>query len=357
MLEARCRFCDCLAKCEFGRDEIYCSAECARSASIGSEALEFDKAEVAEWLCKEGVGKWRSRLCKLATGEALLANLTEGELLRAGVPRPQARHVMHDVEFLRQGAWLQPEPPREIKPLGVIYETGSHDGYKWEPVLNDPEHRSFASLCRGAIDDATASYWFLRLRNCLPWQDLVDEKYQKNGKTIPRRTIFTVSQGCNCVYKYSGVKCEPFPEPDFVAEIRRTCVAIANLKTQPNACNINLYRSGHDSVGWHTDNEDLFEGEYNDITILSLSLGSTRNFSVKKITSGPKGGKNDPTVPVQSFAVSHGDLCTMEGRFQHYYLHAVPKMPWITEPRINLTWRWITKHNQTDGCHLHGPGN
>ena len=42
----------------------------------------------------------------------------------------------------------------------------------------------------------------------------------------------------------------------------------------------------------------------------------------------------------------NGDLCTMEGRFQRHYLHAVPKEPSVKEARINLTWRWITKHNQ-----------
>ena len=35
-------------------------------------------------------------------------------------------------------------------------------------------------------------------------QDLCDERYQGEGKHIPRRTIFTVFSGCSCVYKYSG---------------------------------------------------------------------------------------------------------------------------------------------------------
>lgn len=146
----------------------------------------------------------------------------------------------------------------------------------------------------------------------------------------------------------------PTTEPDFVAEIREKCVAMAGLKEQPNSCNINLYRDGHDSVGWHSDNEELFEGEYNDACILSLSLGATRKFQLKRMI--PKGAPDMPNT-MSTLVVAHGDLCTMEGRFQKWYLHAVPKEPRVAEPRINLTWRWITKHNQADGCKLSGPGN
>ena len=192
-----------------------------------------------------------------------------------------------------------------------------------------------------------------RLETRLPWQDPSDTKYRSDGKAIPRRTIFSVSKGCNCTYKYSGVAVKPYVEPDWLAEIREKCVDMAGLDEQPNSCNINLYRDGNDQVGWHADDEPLFEGEYNDVCILSLSLGSSRTFQVKK--KGVKGvGRNEAT---SSFVVSHGDLCTMEGRFQRHYLHAVLREPDVQEPRINLTWRFITKHNEEDGCPLHGPGN
>eukprot|EP00928_Gymnodinium_smaydae_P004626 TRINITY_DN11571_c0_g1_i2.p2 TRINITY_DN11571_c0_g1~~TRINITY_DN11571_c0_g1_i2.p2 ORF type:complete len:126 (+),score=7.80 TRINITY_DN11571_c0_g1_i2:291-668(+) len=38
-------------------------------------------------------------------------------------------------------------------------------------------------------------------------------------------------------------------------------------------------------------------------------------------------------------------------------MHAVPKDPHVNEPRINLTWRWITKHNRESGCTCCGAGN
>ncbi len=41
----------------------------------------------------------------------------------------------------------------------------------------------------------------------------------------------------------------------------------------PDGCNVNLYRNGEDSVGWHSDDEDLFLGARETIRIISLSLG------------------------------------------------------------------------------------
>lgn len=49
------------------------------------------------------------------------------------------------------------------------------------------------------------------------------------------------------------------------------------------------------------------------------------------------------------------DLCNL------WWLARAPSRdfqePSVREARINLTWRWITKHNQVDGCPLCGPGN
>lgn len=359
-LYRNCRFCDRYAKCEFGREECFCSDACYWASSKGMEALDWDSSEAHRWLLQaEGLARWRNQIQRFAdSGKTLLTMLTEGTLRRMGVPRPKAKAVMTDLEDLRQGAWAQPEPPVEELPLTTVYEAGRHIHFGWKPVLEDPAHRSYAALCRNAIRSDVAWEWFNWLKTNLPWQDLSDERYQEEGKKIPRRTIFTVLPGCNCVYKYSGVKVPPTVEPEFVANIRRACVAMAGLQEQPNSCNINLYRDGHDSVGWHTDDEELFEGAYNDACILSLSLGATRSFQIKRqpgAGSAPGAGKKGPAL--STITVAHGDLCTMEGRFQRYYLHSVPKEPHVKEPRINLTWRWITKHNQVDGCKICGAGN
>mmetsp|Transcript_136005 Transcript_136005/g.322259 ORF Transcript_136005/g.322259 Transcript_136005/m.322259 type:complete len:396 (+) Transcript_136005:56-1243(+) len=359
--KTKCRFCETYTFCEFGRDEEYCSSNCYMDASKGVEALDWDTSEAASWFHGEGLDRWKRQLVTaFRDGHALLVTLNEGVLRRVGVPKRKAKEVMHDVENLRKGAWAQPEPPLEELPLVTVAETGARarPSLGWHLVLKDDSLRSYASLCRGAVPQDLAWSWFETLRTRLPWQDLSDSRYQNEGKYMPRRTIFTVFNGCNCTYKYSGVAVKPTTEPDFVAEIRKYCVAASGLSTQPNCCNINLYRDGHDSVGWHTDDEELFEGGYNDITILSLSLGAARTFEVKHQPCALNGPRKSHKGPAEtSFVCRNGDLCTMEGKFQRHYLHAVPKEPSVKAPRINLTWRWITKHNQVDGCPLCGPGN
>ena len=61
--------------------------------------------------------------------------------------------------------------------------------------------------------------------------------------------------------------------------------------------------------------------------------------------------------PVQwpTFFDGCSDLCNL------WWLARAPSRdfqePSVREARINLTWRWITKHNQVDGCPLCGPGS
>jgi alkylated DNA repair dioxygenase AlkB len=46
-----------------------------------------------------------------------------------------------------------------------------------------------------------------------------------------------------------------------------------------NSCLLNLYRHGHDCVGWHADNERLYGP---DPTIGSVSFGECREFLLRK---------------------------------------------------------------------------
>eukprot|EP00401_Gymnodinium_catenatum_P008330 CAMPEP_0117477228 /NCGR_PEP_ID=MMETSP0784-20121206/10716_1 /TAXON_ID=39447 /ORGANISM="" /LENGTH=294 /DNA_ID=CAMNT_0005271527 /DNA_START=353 /DNA_END=1234 /DNA_ORIENTATION=- len=251
------------------------------------------------------------------------------------MPKERVRSLMRAISILRQGAWCQPEPPLQIMPLATVAERGLRACPNWSNALEDSARRSYVALCRKAVDDATAWKWFETLSSQLPWQDPTDTHYQDSGKKIPRRTVFVVTRGCSCTYNYSGVRVPPLEEPGYVEEIRKTCALLAGYDEaeMPNSCNINLYRDGNDSVGWHSDNEPLFEADDVDACILSLSLGASRTFSIKE----QEDFAVDRTPKTTSVSIEHGDLCTMEGKFQRYYLHAIPKQPNVKEPRINLT--------------------
>jgi len=73
--------------------------------------------------------------------------------------------------------------------------------------------------------------------------------------------------------------------------------------------------------------------------VISLSLGATRSFSIK--VNSPNEGELD----VPDIKLSDGDICSMEGFFQKQYRHAVYKQSGKGGHRINLTWRWVVKHN------------
>merc|ERR1712060_929347 len=106
----------------------------------------------------------------------------------------------------------------------------------------------------------------------------------------------------------------------------------------PNCCNLNLYEDGGMSVGWHSDDESLFQGKFTDIYIISLSLGVTRKFELR-LNWPEKGESRGKEISLKS-----GDLMTMEGMVQKHYQHRVPREENVEGSRINLTWRWTVKH-------------
>ncbi len=94
-----------------------------------------------------------------------------------------------------------------------------------------------------------------------------------------------------------------------------------------NSCLLNLYPTGEDRLGWHSDSE---KG-----TIASLSLGATRKFVFK----------HKKTKEKVEFNLASGDLLVMRGETQANWLHTVPSTKKVITPRINLTFRNINLKN------------
>eukprot|EP00980_Cylindrotheca_fusiformis_P003450 scaffold770_cov109-Cylindrotheca_fusiformis.AAC.17 len=136
-----------------------------------------------------------------------------------------------------------------------------------------------------------------------------------------------------------------------------------------NSCNLNYYPTGG-GVGFHADDEFLFDGLQQPVRIVSLSLTAggrankegARKFQFRKKQLGEDGNTSDPkndNRELQTIMLGHGDLMTMEGYFQKHYLHSVwpgDDQSYIGHPdtqgeRINLTWRTIVKHlNGSEEC-------
>ena len=96
-----------------------------------------------------------------------------------------------------------------------------------------------------------------------------------------------------------------------------------------NSVLCNYYRNGQDSMGFHADNEK--ELGINPV-IASVNFGESRRFIFRR---------RDDTSVKYELVLTHGSLLVMSGAMQHHWLHAVPKEPKRTKPRINLTFRHI----------------
>ena len=97
---------------------------------------------------------------------------------------------------------------------------------------------------------------------------------------------------------------------------------------QFNSCLLNLYHSGLEGMGWHSDAEkDLKK----DGAIASLSFGAERRFLFRH-------KKEKSTVSV---ILEHGSLLVMKDATQTNWLHSLPPTKLVTKPRVNLTFRTI----------------
>merc|ERR1740129_1466723 len=161
---------------------------------------------------------------------------------------------------------------------------------------------------------------------------------------IPRKTAWMVKKGCTCNYRYGGIEVPPVEYPPWMMQLMSSIMLKCGFQRYPewpDGCNLNLYEDGSMTVGWHSDDEPLFQGKFRDIVIISLSLGVSRKFELR--LNWPE----EHEKSLWSIELGNGDLATMEGMTQKHFAHRVPKEENITGPRINLTWRYIVKHSPT----------
>lgn len=99
-----------------------------------------------------------------------------------------------------------------------------------------------------------------------------------------------------------------------------------------NAVLLNLYRNGNDGVGWHSDKTI---SSNTDMNIASLTFGETRMFRLRH--------KFMKHIPVIEIPLYHGTFLLMSGATNSYWEHQVPKTTRNVLPRINLTFRQVSK--------------
>ncbi|QSX73624.1 alpha-ketoglutarate-dependent dioxygenase AlkB [Lysobacter arenosi] len=179
-------------------------------------------------------------------------------------------------------------------------------------------------LDRHWLDPGQADALFAALREHVAWEV---HRIRLFGREVdsPRLSCWIGDAGTG--YRYSGVRFEPRPWPAALLPVReRLC---KELGLDFNSVLANLYRDGHDAMGWHSDAEPELGAAP---VIASVSLGAARRFALKS--------RAQPQQRL-TLELPHGSLLVMSGPTQRNYRHALPRTARPIGARINLTFRQI----------------
>ncbi|MDN6275397.1 alpha-ketoglutarate-dependent dioxygenase AlkB, partial [Psychrobacter sp.] len=149
------------------------------------------------------------------------------------------------------------------------------------------------------------------------------------GKThITTRQIVWMADD-HISYQYSGHNHQSIPWSDAVFHVKQAVeqeLANIGINAHFNACLLNYYPSGADSMGYHADDEE----ELGDQPIVaSLSLGATRKFVLK----------HQKTQDKVELYLGSGQLIVMHGDTQRFWKHTITKTKTVFTGRISLTFR------------------
>ena len=97
--------------------------------------------------------------------------------------------------------------------------------------------------------------------------------------------------------------------------------------------NLNQYAGSGSFIRWHSDNEPLFGPQNAPKLIVSMSLGNSVDFKVRR-----RGQGKVPSL----ITLDHGDLLVMDGLTQSEYVHCTASG--LQGPRVKLTFRWVAQH-------------
>lgn len=179
----------------------------------------------------------------------------------------------------------------------------------------------------GAIISLSESDQFLNtLLKSIQWENDQALIYGKHFVT-KRKVAWYADQPFQ--YTYSNITKRALPWNDLLLTLK---LLVEETTGQHfNACLLNLYHDGDEGMAWHSDNEKALQKNG---AIASLSFGAERTFSFK----------HKKTKQVLSLLLEHGSLLVMQGATQTHWQHRLPPSKKITEARVNLTFRNMSKN-------------
>tara|TARA_Y100000739_G_C20439843_1_gene387303 strand:+ start:81 stop:737 length:657 start_codon:yes stop_codon:yes gene_type:complete len=185
----------------------------------------------------------------------------------------------------------------------------------------------------GFLGSSEASSCFEALRNRIDWQTPRVFVY---GRWVdsPRESAWYGDS--RAVYRYSGTVNQPSPWLPELDDLRERLNQFCSSSF--NSVLANHYRSGKDSMGWHSDNEKELGA---DPVIASISLGGARRFLLQH--------RRRKDLPIHEIIMENGSLLVMRDGSQQAWRHSVPKTRLTVAPRINLTYRHVLATTDATG--------
>ena len=176
---------------------------------------------------------------------------------------------------------------------------------------------------------------------------------------------YTKDIDCNCVYRYGSTQSKALNYNNVILEIEFwlfVLLCFVDCQTflfenAPNSTNVNMYKDGETYIPWHRDDESLFylrKDKVEPISIISFTLGVKRIFEYQFKPDRIVGEFDNYNYNYNYYYekgeiyLGHGDIAVMDGYFQNYYQHQVPRQKNVSNQfdkiRINSTYRWIRSH-------------
>lgn len=202
-----------------------------------------------------------------------------------------------------------------------LFDDMAPDGWQTLPLPG-----AELSLWPQWLGPAQADALFAELQATIPWET---HRIRIYGREVdsPRLSCWIGDE--DATYVYSRTRFEPRPWMPALLALRERLEVVCDAPF--NSVLANLYRNGHDSMGWHSDNESELGPQP---VIASLSLGAVRRFRLKPRRA--EGARDAHTIEL-----GHGSLLRMAGDTQRLYLHDLPKTSVSVGPRLNLTFRQL----------------
>jgi alkylated DNA repair dioxygenase AlkB len=170
---------------------------------------------------------------------------------------------------------------------------------------------------------AEANNYLATLLKSIDWKN--DESFIYGKLIITKRKAAWYADN-NFEYKYSGVTKKAIPFTEELLVLKK--IVEAKTGERFNSCLLNLYHTGEEGMGWHSDAEKELKKNG---AIASISFGAQRKFLFRH-------KQTKQTIEVQ---LENGSLLLMRGETQTHWLHRLPTTKKIFTSRINLTFRTV----------------